>query len=57
MPPPPINEAFTVAIDWQVPGDVQPGTYRVLFHGSEKQRGSSAEAFAAETPTFDILAP
>jgi neutral ceramidase len=55
-PPPPINEAFTVSIVWQIPDDAEPGTYRVLFHGSEKQAGSEAHTFSAETPPFEISA-
>lgn len=50
-PPPPINEAFIVSIDWQIPSDVAPGTYRVLFHGSEKAEASG------EPTTFDVASP
>ena len=56
VPPPPINEAFTVSIDWQVPNDVEPGTHRLLFRGSEKGSESEAQAFAAETPSFEVVA-
>jgi neutral ceramidase len=55
-PPPPINEAFTVSIVWQIPDDAEPGTYRVIFYGSEKEAGSEARAFTAETPSFEISA-
>lgn len=53
-PPPPINEAFTVTIEWLVPGDALPGTYRVLFHGVEKREQTSARTFTASSPTFVI---
>ncbi|HSN83894.1 MAG TPA: neutral/alkaline non-lysosomal ceramidase C-terminal domain-containing protein [Polyangiales bacterium] len=57
-PPPPINEAFTVSIAWQVPDDTAPGTHRVLFHGSQKQdAGSQAVTFTAQSPSFEITAP
>jgi neutral ceramidase len=57
VPPPPINEAFTVAIDWQIPAGIEPGTYRILFHGSEKEAGAEPDPFVAETPPFEIAAP
>lgn len=57
-PPPPINEAFTVSIAWQVPDDTVPGTHRVLFHGSQKEdAGSQAVTFTAQSPSFEITAP
>jgi neutral ceramidase len=55
-PPPPINEAFTVSIVWQIPDDAEPGTYRVTFYGSEKEAGSEARTFAVETRSFEISA-
>ena len=57
-PPPPINEAFVVRIDWQVPDDAAPGTHRVIFHGSEKEE-SNAElrAFLSESPSFEVTTP
>ena len=57
VPPPPINEAFTVSIDWQIPDDAEPGTCRVLFQGSEKEAGSDVEEFQSETPAFEVVAP
>ncbi len=57
-PPPPINEAFTVTIHWQIPDDAIPGTHRVIFHGSEKQEGSAElRTFLAESPSFEVTAP
>jgi neutral ceramidase len=57
-PPPPINEAFTVSIIWKIPADADAGTYRVIFHGSEKQEaGSELRSFIAESPSFQILSP
>jgi neutral ceramidase len=54
-PPPPINEAFLVTIEWQIPDDVAPGTYRVRFHGSEKEAGASEpREFAIESPSFEV---
>ena len=54
-PPPPINEAFTVSITWKIPEDADAGTYRVIFHGSEKQEeGSEVRSFIAESPSFQI---
>jgi neutral ceramidase len=56
-PPPPINEAFTVSIDWKIPNDIEAGTYRVLFHGTHKAAGSDSQAFLAETAAFEIIRP
>ena len=57
-PPPPINEAFTVAISWDIPDDVEPGTYRVIFYGTEKpQETGEASGFTAESPAFEVAAP
>ena len=54
-PPPPINEAFTVAISWDIPDDVEPGTYRVVFYGTEKpQETGTATAFTTESPALEI---
>lgn len=56
-PPAPINEAFTVTIDWQIPDDAIPGTHRVIFHGSEKQEdGAELRTFDAESPSFEVIA-
>ena len=56
VPPPPINEAFTVTIDWQIPADTRTGTHRIVLRGSQKQQGSEAAEIIAETPAFEILA-
>lgn len=57
-PPAPINEAFTVSITWQIPDDADPGTYRLVFHASEKE-GTDVEArvFTAQSPSFDVTGP
>ncbi len=56
-PPAPINEAFTVSITWQIPLDAEPGTYRVRFHGSEKQSAEDdAVPFTTESASFEIVA-
>jgi len=49
--------AFTVSIDWEIPADIEPGTYRVLLHGSQKPEGADVEDFVAETSPFDIVTP
>ncbi len=57
-PPPPINEAFIVRIDWQVPDDATPGTHRVVFHGSEKaESNAELRAFLSESPSFEVTTP
>ncbi len=57
-PPPPINEAFTVSISWQIPDDAEPGTYRVVFNGSEKPEASTeARTFITESPSFEVTEP
>ena len=57
-PPPPINEAFTVTIDWQIPVDAEPATYRVIFNGTEKQQGmTEPRSFVAESPAFEVTVP
>jgi neutral ceramidase len=56
-PPPPINEAFTVRIDWAIPTDIEPGSYRVLFHGSERSMDAAARSFVAESSSFEVVEP
>jgi len=57
-PPAPINDAFAVSFTWEVPVDVEPGTYRVSFHGSEKRAsGLDAVGFSVQSPSFEIAAP
>ncbi|MFW2389329.1 MAG: neutral/alkaline non-lysosomal ceramidase N-terminal domain-containing protein [Polyangiales bacterium] len=57
-PPPPINEAFIVAIDWQIPNDATPGTYRIVLHGSEKPSGADEPTrFDVESPSFEVGGP
>ncbi len=57
-PPPPINEAFTVSIRWQIPSDAEPGSYRVLFHGSElRETELEPRAFTAQSPEFTVETP
>ena len=53
-PPPPINEAFTMRLDWQIPPGTAPGTYRIVFYGNEKPEGAESRAFTAETRSFAI---
>ncbi|MGD8607413.1 MAG: neutral/alkaline non-lysosomal ceramidase N-terminal domain-containing protein [Myxococcales bacterium] len=56
MPPPPINEAFSVSIAWQIPEQTEAGTYRLVFHGSEKRQGESQpHAFTSQSASFDIV--
>lgn len=57
-PPPPINEAFTVTIDWQIPAEVEPGTYRLVFHGSQKPSETEEPVgFEVESPAFEVRNP
>jgi len=57
-PPPPINEAFTVSIRWQIPSDAESGTYRALFHGSElRETDLETRTFTAESPEFVVETP
>ena len=57
VPPPPINEAFTVSVEWDIPDDVEPGTYRMVLYGSQKPDGGEAAAFTSETNEFEIRSP
>ncbi|MGB5547856.1 MAG: neutral/alkaline non-lysosomal ceramidase N-terminal domain-containing protein [Polyangiales bacterium] len=57
-PPPPINEAFTVTIAWQIPDDAEPGSYRLIFNGNEKPlEGSGVRSFVAQSPPFEVTSP
>lgn len=57
-PPPPINEAFTVTIAWQIPDDAEPGSYRLIFNGNEKPpEGSGVRSFVAQSPPFEVISP
>jgi len=53
-PPAPINEAFTVEIQWQIPKDASPGTYVIVFVGTYKEAGMEPRDIIAEFPTFEI---
>lgn len=53
-PPAPINEAFSVEIRWQVPEEAAPGTYVLVFVGSQRPAGSEAVPFSVETQSFEI---
>ncbi|MBW2191479.1 MAG: neutral/alkaline non-lysosomal ceramidase N-terminal domain-containing protein, partial [Deltaproteobacteria bacterium] len=53
-PPAPINEAFTVEIQWQVPDDASPGTYVIAFAGTHKEAGMAPRDVLTEIPTFEI---
>ena len=54
-PAPPIVDPFDVTITWEIPDDVEAGTYRVLFNGSEKPEGSDETlSFTAESPSFEV---
>jgi neutral ceramidase len=53
-PPAPINEAFTVEIQWLIPEDAVPGTYVVVFNGAHKEAGMEPSDFSVTTPTFEI---
>ncbi len=57
VPPPPINEAFTVSIDWDTPDELQAGNYRVVLYGHHKPDGEDLSAFTAATNAFEIAAP
>ena len=57
-PPPTSTEAFTVLVIWEIRPSTEIGTYRVLFHGSERSEGSAeARLFTAESPTFEVVRP
>jgi neutral ceramidase len=57
-PPPPSTEAFTVLVIWEIRPSTEIGTYRVLFHGSERSEASAeARLFTAESPTFEVTRP
>jgi neutral ceramidase len=54
-PPPTSTEAFTVLLIWEIRPSTEIGTYRVLFHGSERSEASAeARLFTAESPTFEV---
>ncbi|MGB5221386.1 MAG: neutral/alkaline non-lysosomal ceramidase N-terminal domain-containing protein, partial [Polyangiales bacterium] len=57
-PPPTSTEAFTVLVNWEIRPSTEIGTYRVLFHGSERSEASAeARLFTAESPTFEVTRP
>jgi neutral ceramidase len=57
-PPPTSTEAFTVLVIWEIRPSTEIGTYRVLFHGSERsEAGAEARLFTAESPTFEVTPP
>ena len=55
-PPPPLEEAFTARVIWQIRDAAEVGTYRVVFHGSERpEPGADVRLFAAESPSFEVV--
>lgn len=53
-PPPSINEAFTVHIEWHVPEGAVSGSHRIVFHGVHKETGENPRTFTSSSPTFEI---
>jgi neutral ceramidase len=53
--PPSSTEAFTALVLWDIRETTEPGTYRVLFHGSERpEPGADTRLFTAESPSFGV---
>jgi neutral ceramidase len=43
-----------VSIRWDIPGDVVPGTYRIVHHGMARDRHGRLEPFLATTHEFTV---
>jgi neutral ceramidase len=57
-PPPTSTEAFTALVVWEIRPSTEIGTYRVLFHGSERSApGAEARLFTADSPSFEVTRP
>ena len=55
-PPPSLTEAFTALVLWDIGDTTEVGTYRVLFHGSERSEpGADPRLFTAESPSFEVV--
>lgn len=50
----PTPEPFQVTIQWSIPPDTPPGTYRIVHHGRFKKNGK-VEFFDAISSTFEII--
>lgn len=47
--------ASTVTITWDVPGDVEPGTYRVLYRGEAKTLTGAITPISGTSRTFSVV--
>lgn len=44
-----------VSIRWDVPGDTTPGQYRIVHHGTARDRNGMLTAFSATTREFTVV--
>lgn len=43
-----------VTIEWKIPADAVPGTYRILYHGDSKNGVGAITPFTGATQNFTV---
>lgn len=49
-----LSPTSEVTIDWRLPADVQPGTYRIVYRGDAKSLGGMIKPISGTSPTFVV---
>lgn len=49
-----LSPTSEVTIDWHLPADVVPGTYRIVYHGDAKSLGGVIKPISGTSPTFVV---
>ncbi len=44
-----------MTVTWDVPADVEPGTYRIRYHGDAKPLVGAVRSFTGTTRAFTVL--
>lgn len=50
-----LSPTSEVTIDWHLPADVQPATYRIVYHGDAKSLGGTITPISGTSPTFVVV--
>ncbi len=50
-----LSPTSEVTIDWRLPAEVEPGTYRIVYHGDAKSLGGVIKPISGTSPTFVVV--
>lgn len=50
-----LSPTSEVTIDWRLPADVLPATYRIVYHGDAKSLGGTIKPISGTSPTFVVV--